>query len=280
MAPEFQPNLVLLDLSLEDSELQAAVSAVERSYEARSRGDYVSVTWSANSQPAGCFSLGDGAVYVRETPGLERFSYPAQPDSLGGSRYRWRYGVHEPVMLVIVFPKGHVATDFEPTPLRAKLTQSGRLAAYWILQGIDKGDSEVKWTVQKAHSSVKETVLSINKKTATARPFESTGPIVVDNKHMDDNERRAADARVPVLLLGGTTLAYLMLLVFFGPSNLPPDYKPIIRFIAAIAAGLLSYFFFGSLHLGGKVPVIKTDVQVAAVGGFAIFIFVMIFWSH
>jgi hypothetical protein len=36
----------------------------------------------------------------------------------------------------------------------------------------------------------------------------------------------------------------------------------------------------GRLRLGGKIPFIADDVQVAAVGGFAVFIFVMIFWSH
>lgn len=270
MAPESPANLVLVDLSFEDKELRAAVSAVERTHEARSRGDYIYVAWSATTQPTGFSSLGDGSVYLRETPGIQLFNYPARPDTLGDFRYAWRYGTSEATMVVIVFPRGYIAKDFEPSPLRAKVTQSGRLAVYWIFRGTDRDDAaDVKWTLQEARGSVEPTVLKINRD-APARRMDSTGPIMVDNK-------RTADAKASILL-GGGTLAYLMLLVFFGPSDLPPDYKPIIRFIAAIGAGMLSYFFVGSLYLGGKMPVIKT--QVAAVGGFAIFIFVMIFWSH
>lgn len=64
-----------------------------------------------------------------------------------------------------------------------------------------------------------------------------------------------------------------------GRAIMARDYKPTIKFIAAIGGGPLPYFLVGGLHLGGKVPVITTDVRTAAVGSFAMFIFVMIFWS-
>jgi nucleoside phosphorylase len=83
-------------------------------------------------------------------------------------------------MVVLVFPKGYIATDFEPSPLRAKATESGRLAAYWIFQGIDKGDAaELMWTVQKVLGSIEPTVFHINK-SAIARPVNGTGPFVIE----------------------------------------------------------------------------------------------------
>jgi hypothetical protein len=80
-------------------------------------------------------------------------------------------------------------------------------------------------------------------------------------------------------VIGAVLVGFLMFLVLYGPAQFSEQQTKIVRFLAATAGGLLSALFLGRLHLGGTVPYLS-DVQIAAAGGFAVFIFVMIFWAH
>ena len=86
-------------------------------------------------------------------------------------------------------------------------------------------------------------------------------------------------------MLGVVTLAFLMFLIFYGPRDLPSDYKPLVRLIAALTSGLLAGLFTGRLDLEGRLPTFADNIAgnslaMGAAGGFAMFVFVMLFWAH
>jgi hypothetical protein len=271
MAPEAPADLVVLNLYFEGDKPKAKVEAIERTHEMRIREEPIRVSWAADKTPDGFFAVGDGAAYVRGDPKPVTLDYSVDLEVTGRFSYSWRYPTAGSIMIVLIFPSGYVLTDSNPSPVRAKVIQNGRLAAYWILEGPNRaGGAEVNWTMERSERDVASTATRINNAAIKRRP-DRGGPVVLEPGSTGD--------RLAAWVLGTATTAFLMLLIFFGPSDLPPDYKPIVRFIAALAGGLLSYFFVGNLHLGGKLPGLD-DVRIAAVGGFAVFAFIMLFWSH
>jgi hypothetical protein len=294
MAPELPADLVVLDLKFEENHgeenrLKVTVETIERTHETRVRGDLIHVTWNAVEQPVGYFPVAEGAVYVRETPETVKYSYTAEPDHVADSGYGWIQSTTEAIMMVLVFPDGYVPTQCKPDPVRAKAMKNNRLAVYWIFQGIEKNDpAHITWQMQKKHGSLADAAAQMNDLVMNKSPnVTKKAPVVLEEMDFSrdlgvvlrTNGFSLAGDRNAVWAFGAASLAFLMALVFYGPSNLPPDYKPIVRFVAALAGGLLSYFFVGKLHLGGRIPGIN-DVHIAAFGGFAVFIFVMIFWAH
>ena len=140
-----------------------------------------------------------------------------------------------------------------------------------IFDGPNKaGAAELNWTMTRNEGDLASSEMRINKAAIKKRP-DRQGLVVLGSTSAGD--------RLGAWVFGAATIAFLMLLVFFGPSDLSPDYKQIIRLVAALAGGLLSYFFVGNLNLGGRLPGFD-DVRIAAVGGFAVFAFIMLFWSH
>jgi hypothetical protein len=272
MAPELPADLVVLDLKLDNGQLKATVEPVERTAKAAASGERIRVSWNADARPEGFFALAGGAVYVRDTPEIIRLSpYTADVD-LVGSDYGWRYATPDPIMVVLMFPEGYVLGDSRPKPIRAKVMKNGRIAAYWIFAGASKHDeADLSWKMKQSQGSAVSTVREINK-SAVAKPPTTALPVsfVPEQTRIDS----------PILVLAAAMIAFLMALIFFGPSDLSPNYTPIIRFFAALVGALLSGAIVGRLRLGGKIPFIADDVHVAAVGGFAVFIFVMIFWLH
>jgi len=276
MAPEFPADLVVLDLIFaENGELKANVETIERTPEARMARELIHVSWNADKKPTGFFSVGSDAVYVRDTPKTVRYSYTAELDKLPNLFYSWHYNTVEPLMMVLVFPEGHIPAQYKPNPVRAKVLSNSRLAVYWAFLGTEKDDpGELTFRLEKSQRNISEIAAHINESaTRTQGPSTNALPVIFDPVEPVRQDRLA------VWVFGILSLVFLMLLVFFGPSNLSSDYKPIVRFVAALAGGLLSYFYVGKLHLGGKIPGIS-ELQIAAVGGFAVFIFVMIFWTH
>ncbi|ASC73681.1 putative GUN4 domain-containing protein [Halomicronema hongdechloris C2206] len=79
----------------------------------------------------------------------------------------------------------------------------------------------------------------------------------------------------------GLLLAIGVVIVFVFFLFLPPDINqltlPIIRFLAALAAGLSAYLFAGSLDFVGSL---SNRIQVKAAGAFAAFIAVFFLFSH
>jgi hypothetical protein len=170
-------------------------------------------------------------------------------------------------MVVVVFPAGNIPGDSNRKPVRVKVMKDGRIAAYWIFEG----EADLTWKMIQSHEKPEAAIRKINR-SAVARPLVKKLPVSFEQS------QKKIDA--PIFLLAAAMIAFLMALVFFGPSDLSPNYIPIIRFFAALVGALLSGAIVGRLRLGGKVPFIPEDVQVGAVGGFAVFIFIMIFWGH
>jgi hypothetical protein len=271
MAPEFPIDLIVLDLRFDNGELVGSVHRIERDDNARKQR--LRVTWNVTSAPNGFFPIAGGAVYVAKDPPSELLpSYDIKPDALGKERHGWSFNTHTntELMLVLVFPDGYAPKNIVPHPERAWEFE-GRVVAYWISVS---GNAEVEWTLEPLQSVAKE-VIQINQK-AVRNPHPSIGTLDLEGRTTID---------LPTILLGTLTLAFLMVLIFFGPKDLPSDYKPLVRAIAALASGLLAGLFTGRLRLEGRLPAIANGIAgdnftIGAVGGFAVFVFVWLFWAH
>ena len=273
MAPEYPADLVVLDLQFEDGELVGKVDVVERASNARD--ERLHVTWNAEELPKDFFPVAGGAVSVANKPETIKVNYRVKPDVVGNRRYAWTYNSYSDVMMmVIVFPEGYVPDDCQPYPDRAK-TFTGRAVAYWRF---GEHGAEVRWTMRQSRELTKEAI-QINQK-AVRKPNPAIGAVIVDAA-----SAARAQFGVSTILLGLLSLAFLMLLIFYGPKDLPSDYKPIVRFIAALAGGLLAGSFTGRLSLEGRLPAFADGIAgnslgLAAAGGFAVFVFVMLFWAR
>jgi hypothetical protein len=269
MAPDFPADVVVFNLYFEGNELKALLEGVERP--SGIRDARVHVSWDANTPPDGFFALGEGAIYVRNAPEFVKLGYHVNVEVEGGD-YICRYNTRDYLMMVLVFPSGYVPTALRPRPSRAKvMPNTNRLAAYWNFAGDGRRDAEVTWIMKRSESEVRSAAAGINKAAISAQP-PAESPVAL--------EPALAGDRLAAWAFGAVSLLFLMALIFFGPSNLSPNYRPIIRFIAAICAGVVSGFFVGQLRLGGKIPGLDTDMRVAAAGGFAAFALVLLLWSH
>ena len=77
--------------------------------------------------------------------------------------------------------------------------------------------------------------------------------------------------RIVAVVLAAFVIVIFVILVFYPPERIR-ETLPIIRFLAAFAAGASASLFAGSLDLESTLPVSKT--QIRAAGGFATFILV------
>lgn len=79
-------------------------------------------------------------------------------------------------------------------------------------------------------------------------------------------------------VFGGILLLFIMAVVWFKPTErFEGPQQQLIKIIGSIAVGLFAGFFTGSLRLGGKLP-FANDIEIAAVGGFAAFVFSFMAW--
>ena len=172
MAPEFAPDLSVLELRFEHGELVGSLHCVERI----ERSGPLHVTWNATAVPDGFFPVAGCVVYVANTPKSFLLpSYDIRPDLYGNDRYGWPFNRGTDQMMVIVFPKGYVPRDCAPRPLRAR-ELDGRIAAYWKAE-------EVQWTMIPLQSNVAEEVIRINREAVqTSRRFASVDIIDLATK--------------------------------------------------------------------------------------------------
>ena len=79
-------------------------------------------------------------------------------------------------------------------------------------------------------------------------------------------------------VFGGILLLFIMAVVWFKPNEVfGGPQQQLVRILGCVAVGLLAAFFTGSLQLGGKVP-FANDIQIAATGGIAAFVFTFMAW--
>jgi hypothetical protein len=221
MAPEFPADLIVLDLRLDGSELVGKFDAIERLDQ--STNERLRVSWNAQAQPDGFFSFAGGAVYVANKPKTDK------PDSLGNGQYAWVYNTPTDLMVVLVFPLGYVPESCEPYPEWAKSFQ-GRLTAYWRFS---KGHAQIRWTMRQSKPDVTSEVTKLNRQAIRNPKLPTSGVI------LEDAGDKMGSQLIITILVGVACLAFLMFLIFYGPRDLPEDYKPIVRFIAALTGGLL-----------------------------------------
>lgn len=103
-------------------------------------------------------------------------------------------------------------------------------------------------------------------------------------EHLLRLENRLSNSPAPVRsavsawFFGIVLLVFFMALVIWNPKDLAPTQISIVRLLGSILGGIISAFFSGSLQLGGKVPGLD-DVRIAAIGGFAAFVLIFLFWK-
>jgi hypothetical protein len=90
--------------------------------------------------------------------------------------------------------------------------------------------------------------------------------------------RHFAGNQGPAWVFGGVLLLFIMAVVWFKPNEIfGGPQQQLVRILGSVAVALLAGFFTGSLQLGGRVP-FANDIQIAAVGGFAAFVFTFMAW--
>jgi hypothetical protein len=272
MAPEFPVDLIVVDMRFEGGELIGQCYFVER--QAEGRDERLHVTWNADAPPKDFYPIAGGAISVANKPTTTLLDYEVKPDAIGNGRYAWMYNTLSDLMMVLVFPEGYVPDDCKPYPVRAK-TFKGRVVAYWRF---GEDGAEVRWTMRQSQIDLAHEVIRINER-AVRRPNRTIGAVTVDEPI------ESAKTQMLVILLGVINIAYLMSLIFLGPKDLSSQYQPIVRFIAALASGLLAGLFAGRLNLEGRLPAFADGIAgnslgIAAAGGFAMFVFVWLFWGR
>lgn len=78
-------------------------------------------------------------------------------------------------------------------------------------------------------------------------------------------------------IFGSILLLFLISLVFWNPSTLPPTSQKVIRLLSSVFGGLISGFFAGNLNLAGRIPKLN-NITIGAVGGFAVFVLIFLTW--
>ena len=79
------------------------------------------------------------------------------------------------------------------------------------------------------------------------------------------------------LAFAGVVLVTLIVLVL-NPQSIQSEALAIIRFLAAIFAGIAGYLFSGNLEIEAKIPLNNT--QIRAAGAFAAFIIVLLLFFY
>jgi tetratricopeptide (TPR) repeat protein len=80
-------------------------------------------------------------------------------------------------------------------------------------------------------------------------------------------------------IFGGLTLLFLVGAFCFGPERLPEWKRQLLAVVCAAFAGLFGFFFTGAMTLKLESEILDySRIAVQAVGGFALFVFVLCWW--
>ncbi|MEM6256015.1 MAG: hypothetical protein AAF821_24140 [Cyanobacteria bacterium P01_D01_bin.156] len=93
---------------------------------------------------------------------------------------------------------------------------------------------------------------------------------------MSQNKGMHVWERIVALVLASVVIITLIVYVFFLPERTDSATIGLIRFFAALLAGLSAYLFAGNLDLEGKMPLGKLGVRAS--GAFAVFLAILLFF--
>jgi hypothetical protein len=253
MAPEEPANLVVVDLALDGEPLTGNVEAVERSREAIKARERLRVIWTAIKEPDGFCAVGGGTVFVRQTEmHLPILRYAAEITKRASFSYSWFYNTQDSIMIVLILPRSYAARDFTPAPYRAKMTQDGRMAIYWLF-GDDgaRTRAEVLWTLSKTRN-LRSAVVKINNARSSGETLPVTAIEVVDDALTPPPRRSASIAdRIPIpFIVQAIFLLGLIWVLPYAVANLANIEKPIPYWLPVLLAfSLLAVLMLSVVHL-------------------------------
>ena len=197
MAPDFSPNIALLDLHDGESTLKGTLTYYEK------ETGRIEVRWLIDQAPMGYRAIGGGAAYITDDPSIQSSSsenYAVLRIAEDRQRYQWSEGAQEankpPPMLILILPPNHSAVDLLPDPIGTHLFQdeSGarRLVLFWTPQEERARRIKVEWTLKAVNEEVLESErIKINHRylSIKASDQESSSSLVETQSIVDQSSR-------------------------------------------------------------------------------------------
>jgi hypothetical protein len=155
MAPEFSPNIALLDLRYADALLLGRLTYYEKDQ------GRIGVRWLIDKPPKGYKAIGSGAAYITDDGGIQTSSsenYEVMRISEESERYQWSEAAGEenkpPPMLILILPAAYSATDILPDPIGTDIFTDDqgdkRLVFFWTPEKEKAKRIKVEWTLKAA----------------------------------------------------------------------------------------------------------------------------------
>ncbi|MFN2123821.1 MAG: hypothetical protein ACK2U0_13160 [Candidatus Promineifilaceae bacterium] len=186
MAPEFPPNIALLDLRFENSRLKGTLKYYEK------EEGSIGVRWLIDEAPEGYMAIGGGAAYITADSILER---PASKNKrlvpISKDRYQWSEGAIDakipPPMLILILPKGYTADELIPKPIGTDMftEQSGdeRLVLFWMNKAKQAAEIIAEWTLKPAVHDLEAEWIKINSRYLSLRATDEKASSSIVETH-------------------------------------------------------------------------------------------------
>jgi hypothetical protein len=186
MAPEFPPNIALLDLRFENSRLKGTLKYYEKE-EGR-----IGVRWLIDEAPQGYRPIGGGAAYITADSILER---PASKNKrlapISEDRYQWSEGSTDsgipPPMLILILPKGYTADELIPKPIGTDLfrdrSKDERLVLFWMNKDKQAEEMTAEWTLKPATHDMEVEWIKINSRYLSLRATDEKASSSIVETH-------------------------------------------------------------------------------------------------
>jgi hypothetical protein len=190
MAPEFPPNIALLDLRFENSRLKGTLKYYEK------EEGSIGVRWLIDDAPKGYMAIGGGAAYITADSIIER---PASKNKrlvpISEDRYQWSEGAYKtgtpPPMLILILPNGYTADELLPKPIGTDLfkdeSKCERLVLFWMNKDKQADEIIVEWTIKPAMHDLEVEWIKINSRYLSLRATdEKASSSIVETESVGD----------------------------------------------------------------------------------------------
>ncbi len=196
MAPEFTPNIALLDLRIDESGLKGTLRYYEKS------DGKITVRWLIDEPPDGYREIGEGAAYIKDEPSIIE-PPPSENKRLlpiSADRYQWaeaaRFEGKPPPMLILILPRNYTAVDLLPKPIGTDIFTDGsgdkRLVLFWMPEDEEAKRMAVEWTLKPTRQAYLESERTkINSRYLSLRATdEKSSSSLVETQSIGDQNSR------------------------------------------------------------------------------------------
>jgi len=186
MAPEFPPNIALLDLRFENSRVKGTLTYYEK------EEGSIGVRWLIDEAPQGYMAIGGGAAYITADSILER---PASKNKrlvpIAKDRYQWAEGAIDsripPPMLILILPKGYTVEELIPKPIGTDLftdqAADERLVLFWMSKDKQAEEIIAEWTLKQAVHDMEVEWIKINSRYLSLRATDEKASSSIVETH-------------------------------------------------------------------------------------------------